>query len=202
MVTEVIMRRELFGHEICQKSKSEFFSATDLVRAGNTWRVANGMGLFSMNDWFNQKSTKEFISELEKQFGQVKISGRGRGIHTWVHPYLFIDMALAINPSLKIEVYGWLFDHLLRYRNDSGDSYKKMTGSIFHACTNKSEFPSMISKIAHKIQDACNVTDWNSATQEQLKKRDLIHEQIAILCDILPIDEAVRLSIAKNKGEI
>ena len=42
MVTEVIMKRELFGHEISQKSKSEFFSATDLSKAGNEWRRSNG----------------------------------------------------------------------------------------------------------------------------------------------------------------
>lgn len=32
METEVIMTRRLFGCEIKQKSKSEFFSSTDLVK--------------------------------------------------------------------------------------------------------------------------------------------------------------------------
>ena len=30
--------------------------------------------------------------------------------------FLFLDLALAINPKLKVEVYEWLFDKLLEYR--------------------------------------------------------------------------------------
>ena len=54
----------------------------------------------------------------------------GRGQHLWVHPLLFIDMALWLNPKLKLEVYEWLFDKLLMYRNDSGDSFKRMCGAF------------------------------------------------------------------------
>lgn len=41
MKTEVTMVRTLFGMPIAQKSKTEFFSATDLVKAGQ-----NMTGLF------------------------------------------------------------------------------------------------------------------------------------------------------------
>lgn len=202
MKTEVIMKREIFGKEISQKSKSEFFSATDLVRAGNIWRASNGLGLFNMNDWFNQKNTKEFIAQLEKKFGTVKISGRGRGVHTWVHPFLFIDMALAISPALKIEVYTWLYDNLLQYRNDSGDSYKKMAGALYEQYSNKREFPFYIAKVADRIKLTCGVKSWETATQDQLKLRDRIHENIFLLSDIVRIpDDTVRLAIQKAKKE-
>ena len=83
----------------------------------------------------------EFITELEESIdGKAKISGRGRGNHTWVHPYLFIDLALAINPKLKLEVYRWIQDYLLKYRNKSGDSYKRMTGALYERASNKSKF--------------------------------------------------------------
>lgn len=199
MKTEVIMKRELFGEEISQKSKSEFFSATDLVRAGNKWRILNGIQPFNMIEWLRQKSTKEFISELESKYGKVKISAKGRGSHTWVHPFLFIDMALAINPKLKIEVYGWLYDQLLKYRNDSGDSYKKMTGALFLNHSNKSTFTKYIKEVAEKIRKSCNVEDWQSASEIQLELRDKIHENIALLCDVLKDnDQAVKIAILKS----
>lgn len=198
MKTEVIMKRELFGKEISQKSQTEFFSATDLVRAGNAWRIVNGLQAFEMNDWFNLKSTKEFIKSLEEKYGTVKISGRGRGVHTWVHPFLFIDMALAISPELKIEVYSWLYDHLLKYRNESGDSYKKMSGALYLKHTNKTTFPKYIKEVADRIKIACGVKDWQEAGEAQLKKRDKIHESISLLCDILPVEEAVRIGIEKG----
>lgn len=198
MNTEVVMKRELFGCQISQKSKSEMFSATELVSAGNKWRVANGLPFFNLGAFFQNKSTKEFVEMLEQKYGTVKINSRGKGGNTWVHPLLFIDIALAISPQLKIEVYEWLFDHLLRYRNESGDSYKKMSGALYMKHSNKTIFPKYIQAVAEKIKTSCGVKDWQGADEKTLKKRDKIHEAISLLCDVLPVDEAVRIGIAKG----
>lgn len=184
MKTEVVMKRSLFGEEISQKSKSEFFSATDLVKAGNKYRMLNKLSTFNFQGWINSKGTKEFIEMLEAKFGKVYIPGQGRGIHSWVHPYLFIDLALAIDPKLKIEVYGWLYDYLLRYRNESGDSYRKMAGALFDNMPNKKEFQVNMVKMAKLIQDEVKCTDWQKATQQQLEYRDKIQEYIALFCEV------------------
>lgn len=200
MQTEVIMQRELFGMSIAQKSKSEFFSATDLVRAGNKWRIANSLSPFDSTAYFRQKGTQEFIAELESKFGKIKISGNGRGNHTWVHPFLFIDIALAISPKLKIETYEWLFDNLIRYRNDSGDSYKKMCGALFTHSKCKSTFHANIPKLADIIRIECGVKDWQTATESQLKQRDRIHENIALLADVLSDNQkAIEYGILKAR---
>ena len=197
MKTEVIMKRELFGHQISQKSKSEFFSATDLVKAGNEWRKNEGLNNFNLSQYLKNKNSKEFLLELEKKYNtKCKIVGRGAGSNTWVHPLLFIDIALAINPKLKIEVYEWLFDHLIKYRNQSGDSYKEMCGSLYNLHTNKKEFPAFMSKVANNIRVSLGVNKWEKATQEQLKKRDQIHIAIKLFSNVLSnVDEAVRLGI-------
>lgn len=193
------MKRDIFGGEVSQQSKTEFFSATDMVRAGNKWRVANDLGLFNLSQWLQSASTLEFIHELEKKYGNVVIKGRGRNAHTWVHPLLFIDMALAISPSLKIEVYEWLFDHLLKHRNDSGDSYKEMCGALYVLYGNKREFPEFISKVADRIKGVIGVKDWQSADEYQLELRDRIHRSIKLLCNVLknPV-QAVRIGIYEN----
>lgn len=199
MQTEVIMKRELFGEQISQKSKSEFFSATDLVKAGNKWRILNNMMPFNHLQYFQSNSFKELEKELKKKYNIVRIIGRGRGNHTWVHPILFIDIALAINPKLKIEVYEWLFDNLIKYRNDSGDSYKKMCGTLYNKYSNKSKFHDYISHVAEQIKLACSVENWEIATEAQLKKRDKIQDNICLLCDVLnSTDEAVRIGLIKN----
>jgi len=196
MKTQVLMKRKLFGQEITQQSKTEMFSATDLVRSGNKWRIENGLEIFNHKNWFQQKNVKEFVAELEKEFGKVKISGRGNKSHTWVHPLLFIDLALAISPKLKIEVYTWLYDSLLSNRNDSGDSYKKMCGSLYVHSINKSEYPRYISKVALKIKQVCNVDDWQKASDEQLKLRDKLHNNIALISNVLrDNDKAVEYGI-------
>jgi len=187
MKTEVVMTRQLFGMPIKQKSKSEFFSATDLEKAGNKFRAMQGLPLFDTRGYFKRKETKEFIEEVEHKYScRAKISGRGRGKNTWVHPLVFIDMALSIDPKLKVEVYSWLFDYLLRYRNDSGDSFKAVSAALNKRYTNQREFIPFIKKVSKHIRDnVCHVKDWETANEKQLELRDKIHRSIITLSNVL-----------------
>ena len=201
MKTEVIMKRSLFGCEVSQKSKSEMFSATDLAKAGNKWRRANELSDFNMSQWLKSKSTTEFIEELEGKFGKVLIKGRGRSAHTWIHPLLFIDMALAISPKLKVETYQWMFDHLIKNRNESGDSYNLLCGALYKNHTDKKTFHKYIASVAKNIQLACQASDWNSASEKQLSARDQIQREAALLCEVLQDNEvAMRIAFARVLG--
>lgn len=198
MKTVVQMRRELFGTEVRQKSDSEFFSLTDLVKSGNKWRATNGMAAFNLSAWLSSKGTMEFIDELSGKFGKVLIKGRGRGACTWGHPLLFIDCALAISPRLKVETYEWLFDNLIKNRNESGDSYKKMSGALYASSKCKQSFYKEIQSVAKLIRVACECSDWQGATEAQLSKRDKIQEAIALLSEVLRDNkQAVRLGISQ-----
>lgn len=201
MKTQVVMKRELFGSEIQQQSKTGFFSATDLVRVGNRWRVSRGMPVFNFSSFMNNAKTKEFVDELNAKYDIVLLKGKSKNSTTWVHPLLFIDIALAINPKLKVEVYEWLFDNLIKFRNDSGDSYKEMSAAIWQRFSNKREFPKYITRVANYIRKSCNVDDWQKASEDQLKLRDRIHYSIKTLTNVLTnTDEAVRLGVKENIG--
>jgi len=203
MKTAVIMKRKFFNGEIRQNSKTGFFSATDLVKEGNIWRAQNGLSSFKMSEWLRQKGTLDFITELERDGEKAKISGRGRGSSTWVHPYLFIDMALAINPKLKVEVYKWIYDELLKFRNTSGDSYKKMTGALYLAMSNKSKFKETVQYFAFTIRKECGVNNWQEATEQQLELRDKIHEYIALFSDIIREEKnLLNVSIKRAKEKM
>lgn len=202
MKTVVLMKRELLGGCVSQNNQTEMLSATDLVKVGNKWRSANGLGDFNLSQWLKAKGTTEFIEELENKFGKgnVKKVGRGRSAHTWLHPLLFIDMALSISPQLKIEVYQWMFDQLIKERNNSGGSYKLMCGALYARNKNHTIFHAYIQDTANKIRMACGVSNWQEANEGQLKMRDKLHNDIALLADVLNNnDEAVRIAILKNK---
>ena len=150
-----------------------------------------------------KKKTIEFMEELEKEFGTIKKVTRGKTPHTWVHPLLFIDIALTISPKLKIEVYKWLYDSLISNRNDSGDSYKKMAGSLYDHSSNKRFFAIEMKDVANLIRLECKVIGWQEATEEQLKLRDKIHENIALLANVMTSNkEAVRLGILHTNKEL
>ena len=61
MKTAVIMQRELFGMPVSQHSKTEYFSATDLVKAGNKYRAINGLSPFNEKAWI--ATTRDEIPE-------------------------------------------------------------------------------------------------------------------------------------------
>jgi len=196
MKTPVLMQREIFGETIQQNSKTQFFSATDLAKVGNKWRMINGLSPFNLHSFLSSKGTLEFIEELEKKYNQVIVRGRGRGAHTWVHPLLFIDIALGINPKLKVEVYEWLFDNLIKYRNDSGDSYKQMSSAIFIRHRNHKTFPDIIKRVSNFIRAALKVEDWQKATEVQLKQRDQIHVAITLYSKVLTnVEQITRLAV-------
>lgn len=199
MKTQVVMKRELFGSEIKQQSKTGFFNATDLVKIGNKWRSSRDLPIFNFSAFLNNAKTKEFIKELNNKYDIVISKGESKNSKTWVHPLLFIDIALAINPKLKVEVYEWLFDNLIKFRNDSGDSYKEMSAAIWQRFQNKREFPKYIIRVANYIRKSCNVEDWQEATEEQLRLRDKIHYSIKTLTNVLTsTNEAVRLGVKEN----
>ena len=200
MKTEIIMKRNLLGFEIKQKSKCEYLSATDLIKAGNAYRITHHLSLFNLSSFLKSDNTKEFINELEHQEGKkIIVTSRGKHSNTWVHPYLFIKIALAMNPKLEVKVIKWLYDYLLKYRNESGDSYKKMTGALYKTSKNVYTFPKEITLIAKKIKESINIEDWNQATEKQLKLRDKIHNNIYILADIIN-DKDTLLDLAIKKA--
>lgn len=206
MKTEVIMKRELFGKQIAQKSKSEFLSATDLFLVGNNERVINGLKPVTISDYYKNSKNKEFLKELEYQYGNIKSDGRGKN-HSWVHPLLFMDMALWLSPKLKVRVYEWLQDNLLTYRNDSGDSYKKMVGALYSKAKNKSMFKHNMPIVSKRIALECGVQlkngKWETATENQLKLRDKMHEYISLFCDVVKNPNiAIELGINKAKESI
>lgn len=203
MKTEVILKRAFMGSEISQKSKSGMFNATDLVKIANIKRKEIGQSQFNLSQFLRQKSTLEFIDELQLYNERVIISGRGRNAFTWVHPLLFIDIALAINPKFKVEVYKWLYDELLLHRNNSGESYKKMAGAIFDRMSNKADFHKYIVRVANYIKEKCNVKDWNNASESELKLRDKMHDNIYLLCSVLNnTNEAIRIGVMKAKEDL
>lgn len=205
MTTEVIIKRKFNNSEIRQSSKTGYFCASDMVNAGNKWRFTNDLKQFNYSQWLKNPTTVKFIKALENETGEKAIiKGNAKNSLSWIHPFLFIDLALAIGPALKVKVYRWIYDDLIKYRNDSGDSYKKMCGALYLTISNKSKFEDEIKDFVVKIRDECDVEDWQTATQEQLKLRDKIHENIALLSDIirdrdLLFETAVRKAKENNK---
>ena len=118
----------------------------------------------------------------DEKNAKLIISTKGRASTTWVHPLIFFDYAMFMSPDFKIYVYKWLYDNLIVYRDESGESYKKMTGIL---CETQNYTPSkaalIIPQLAKAIKRDLNCDNWNKADDKTLKLRDKIHQNMSML---------------------
>ena len=91
-----------------------------------------------IDDFFLNKSTQEYIQVIMQKEGlnsetSVYLKSRAsRGVNagTWMHPMLFIDFAMWLNPSFKYDVLKFVYDEMIKYRNLAGDSYKELCSAV------------------------------------------------------------------------
>ncbi len=113
----------------CQRISDGYFNATALV---DSWNNRSGskkqLGQYKM-----LSSTVDFVEQLKKEgIGNPIVSGRGKGVNsgTWVHPKVFIDLAMWVSVEFKSRVIDYVIDGLIKSRHDAGDYYNEMTKAI------------------------------------------------------------------------
>jgi hypothetical protein len=47
-----------------------------------------------------------------------------------MHPMLFIDFAMWLNPAFKYDVLKFVYDEMIKYRNEAGDAYKYLSAAV------------------------------------------------------------------------
>lgn len=134
MKTNQIMIRPMGEFKVIQRTKDAFFNATDLLKQ---WNQLKGMKK-EVNDYFDLSSTKEFIFTIMERENydtgnypyHKSRANKGDNAGTWMHPLLFIDFAMWINPSFKYDVLKFVYDEMIKFRNLAGDAYPSMCKAV------------------------------------------------------------------------
>lgn len=152
MKTNQLMIRKMGDFEVIQRTKDSMFNSTVLLKQ---WNEKNGTKK-EMKAYFENKSTQEFIKtiiERESLNGYnspyLKSKGKYNG-GTWMSSLLFIDFCMWINPSFKYDALKFVYDEMIKYRNDAGDAYVKLAASI-SKIVNKDFMPRAMSKIGEAL---------------------------------------------------
>jgi hypothetical protein len=85
--------------------------------------------------------TNRILTKSQKiEFGgfQVVIKGKKRPLKEggslpnkiWMHPLLFIDFAMWIDPHFKYHVLKFVQDKMIEYRCEAGDNYKLLSSAV------------------------------------------------------------------------
>ena len=127
--------------EVIQRTKDGYFEANSLL---SQWNNVKDNPRRDMNKYLSSSKTIEFINviksksqkseladyqvEIKKKGKAMKNGGRSRD-EIYMHPYLFIDFSMWINPSFKYDVLKFVYDELIKQRHDAGDNYISLSAS-------------------------------------------------------------------------
>lgn len=206
MKSNVVLKskdRVLFGVTIRQDTKNGFLSITDLQEAYFRARIEKGWSdrrierILATNNAaerifyilekqgiikaqfcaFMEEVKNSSLVKVMKKYGAYKTSGARSNKNTSCNPYIWVLLAMELNPELYATVVIWLGDNLITNRIEAGDKYNEL-------CRAASRFKDVDYT---KIGRALNYVIFNqhekmlrnTATQKELKEIDDIQKSLA-----------------------
>ena len=150
-----------------QRTKDGMFNATALLKQWNSAANLNtqnsgDLKKKDMDDFFANKNVKEFLDALIEEEkltcrNSVYVTSKGRYQGgTWMHPILFIKFAMWLNPRFEVQVIKFVYDQMLKYRNDAGDAYRELSSAINSIVPN-----TFMPQAMRKVGEALNYVVFN-----------------------------------------
>ena len=187
--------RNLFGVVIRQNTKEKFLSVTDLQNAYERARWQHGWNAKRISDMLSWKDTKErifyllqerdliktsldvFMEMTEKEgittvlkgLGVYKTTGRGENKSVMADPYIWVLLAMELNPMLYAKVIIWLTDSLIFDRIEAGTEFLPMNSAIKKVVVNP-DYPKYAKLINTKVFGQHQTGMRNLASAKELKK--------------------------------
>ena len=198
MKTNITLRstdRSLFGITIKQQTKNGHLSVTDLQKAYEKARWVHGWSDRRINDIISSKSANEriyyllfereiiktsfsaFMEQCDNE-GIVKVlkgldvwktSGRGENKAVYCDVYIWVLLAMELNPIIYAKVVTWLTDSLIFDRIEAGNEYKPMNSAIKRLVRNP-DYPKYARMINAKVFGEHKSGMRNLASASELRK--------------------------------
>jgi hypothetical protein len=189
------MVRKMGSFDVLQRTKDGYFDANALL---SQWNARKDNPERRISRFLDSPKTKEFINEIQKEIPSAEMHNgiisafyekKGRNTskgrtkdEIWMHPYLFIDFAMWLNPKFKLSVIKFVYDQLIKQRTLAGDNYKTLSSSI-------------VKLKGYSFQEVAKAIQWivynkigkelrQTATQEQLQEINEIQTKLAFAIDM------------------
>ena len=194
MKTNQNLTRRMGEFEVTQRTQDGMFNSTALLKQWNSTSSTER----KMDNYFNSDKTQEFVNTIMSKENlntpkMVYLKSRGINGGTWMNPMLFIDFAMWINPSFKYDVIKFVYDELIRYRNEAGDAYRELASAVVKI-TPKKEIPTAMTKIAQALNFVC--TNHHEKEMRNQMDETTMKEMVKLEQDVtLLINEGLLTSI-------
>ena len=200
--------RVLFGVTIRQDTKDGFLSVTDLQEAYFRARMEKGWPDRRVEHILSNNQSSEriyyvlekqgiiktgfpaFIEEIKnsslvkvmKKYGVYKTRGARENKQTLCDPYIWVLLAMELNPELYATVVIWLGDNLITNRIEAGDKYNDLCRAA--AKFNDVNYAQMGRALNYVVFNQHEKMLRNKVTQQELKEIDNIQKSLAFAIDM------------------
>lgn len=221
MESNVVMQskdRELFGVVIKQETKTGFLSVSDLQRAYEIARWQHGWSDKRISDIMQSIAFKERVYYLIKNQGFIKAeisafmemvekegitkvlkglqvyktTGARESKTTFTNAYIWILLAMELNPMIYAAVVTWLTDTLIFDRIEAGDEFKPMNNAIKKIIVNP-DYRKYAIAINERVFGKHLTGMRNLASAQELKKITKIEQFIS---------QGVNIGMIKNDEQL
>lgn len=207
-VTMTSKDRVLFGVTIRQDTKNQFLSITDLQEAYTRARIEKGWNEKRISNILSNNESAEriyyilekqgfikagfpaFIEEVKasslvdvmKKCGAYKTVGARNNRHVSCNPYVWVLLAMELNPELYATVVMWLTDNLIVNRIEAGDRYNALCRAA--AKFSDVDYCVIAKGLNYIVFNTHETMIRNNATQEELKRLDDLQKMLAFSVDM------------------
>jgi uncharacterized protein YecT (DUF1311 family) len=144
------------------------------------------------NQLVTNQSFKNFMNDVEnngitkvlKQSNAWVTKGARHTKTTWANPYIWVMIAMEMNPKMYAEVVVWLTDQLLINRIEAGNFCKVLNSSIQRFKPDGNDYKILACTLNKIVFGRHEIGIRNSATKEQLKELINIEEKMAFAIDM------------------
>lgn len=225
MKTNVVLEskdRNLFGITIKQETKTGFLSVSDLQKAYEAarwqygWSERNANWIMQTQEFkertfyllesqgiikedfnsFMESVNKEGIAKVLKGLNVYKTTGARHTKQVMANPYIWVLLAMELNPMIYAKVIIWLTDSLIFDRIEAGSEFKPMNTAIKSIVQNP-EYPKYAIAINKKVFGTHLSGMRNLATAHELRKITKIEQFVtnAIDMGMIRTDEQILKTI-------
>lgn len=199
--------RNLFGVTIRQETKTMMLNLSDLqdaytvARIQNRWSDKDVSNIINYEQnieriyylmkeqellpdskttlpWFYEKVKRQGMTKTLKELGAYRTTGRGENKTTYCNPYVWVLVAMELNPQLYAKVVMWLTDRLICNRIEAGNLYKPL-GSALMNNIDAPDYPRIAVELNKKAFGRHEIGIRNMAGAKELKALARMEDNLA-----------------------